>query len=184
MAVNQLTKIQPAKVLVMPDQRGKGWIKYMDLVLFVHTIKGVLWIRTGHIASWPGSHGVGFEIDNFSKTIVWSDESIRDCDHFDDCHEKTFKVNDPLLIRRDEVHFLQDGKLALKWFHGTLAPCEIYRVHRLLKQSDFGLAEEMAYNDTERLQLLPRLKALESWWHTNTYPHPVLGRRASLYWGE
>ncbi|MES2314843.1 MAG: hypothetical protein V4524_02815 [Patescibacteria group bacterium] len=163
-AVNNLTKIEPAKDLILPNQRTKGWIEYMHLVLFVHPVDGVLRIWTGHITSLPGSHGDGFEIDNVVKTVVWTDLPLRNCDRLNDCHEKTFKVNNPLLIRRDEVHFFKDENLALKWFHGVLSPEEIGLVVKLLSMEDFGLsfqAPEMK-GSTRRFEEVP--SAQSSWW--------------------
>ena len=96
---------QPALFFTPPSQRQPGWLSYEDEVIFVILDKqGLPKIRTGHICSWPGSHGAGFEVDNVSKTIVWCDQVLNDLsDNADDAYEKLFNVDDSCLIKRDEI---------------------------------------------------------------------------------
>jgi len=175
---DQTKAAQPALFLTMPDQRQKGWINYTDQMVCLIDIGGEIRFRTGHICSWPGSHGSGSEIDNVVKTIVWCDQNIRDCDHFDDRHEKSFQVNDPCLMKLDEIVFLRDGKVAAQWFKGVFTPCQILRIVRLLALDDLGIFAEQQEEIAVWRASINKINARLAWWKEKGQLHRPFGQTA------
>lgn len=114
--------IQDELFVPKANERQPGWLTYKDQVVVITfpKVEGhPVHILGGFIASWPGSHGDGFEVDNISKTVVWFDEPINNLsDNADDAYEKSFDVKDPLLIKVSEIGHLRSLENALAWFDG------------------------------------------------------------------
>ena len=174
----QTKSAQPVLFLTMPDERQKGWIDYEDKVICLLIIKGKIRFRTGHICSLPGSHGSGLEIDNVSKTVVWCDQEIRDCDDFDDRHEKSFLVSDPCLMKLDEIIFLRDGKVALQWFKKVFTPCQILRIVKLLASDDLGIFAEQQEEAAAWHDTINKINARLAWWKEKGQSHQPFGQTA------
>lgn len=98
--------------------------KGQRVVVVLVSTESVVDIRTGHICSTRNtSHGVGDEIDNIEKTVVWGDRRFNElADSADDAHEKTFEVKDPHLLSIDEAENLRIIPNAILWFAGIYSP--------------------------------------------------------------
>jgi hypothetical protein len=172
---------QSSLFLVLPNERQKGWAAYHDRVLFIikdecHKFR----VRTGFINSTPNTH---VDVDNVTKVVVWSDIALCDADDVDDAHEKSFAVNDPMLIKLEEVQLICNGRVLKEWFKGILSPHEIVQIQHLLKLSDFGRASELteiAQRDRPS-RLLQQL--FSSWWQRFHCPIPLQPRQ-TRFWGQ
>ena len=107
-----------------PTQRKKGWINYLDNVLTIEVSPRAdngVYVMRGHICSWPGSHGAGFEVDNVKTTIVYLDDPQAEDGMAppDDVREKSFEGSDPHLIRREDAPWFKDPSNVYLWFEGV-----------------------------------------------------------------
>ena len=157
---------KPIVSIPMPGQRPPDWIKHEDEVAFVRRKgtgdKAKIIIGTGHICSWPGSHGNGMDVDNIKKTIVWSDEELRMADNADDAHEKSFETKDPCLLRLDEIIIIRDPERAVAWFNGVFTPETAREICALLNKPDFGYEERQKKEQEAREKLHSERKP--RWW--------------------
>lgn len=157
---------KPLEAIPEPAGRQRGWINYEDHVAFVIIDKeGRPRIRTGHITSWPGSHGAGHEVDNLGKTVVWCDQVLNECaDNADDAHEKTFDPKDPNLLRLDELEILKDPKVAEVWFKGVHAPEIARQISALVSLPDLGIGKEEKEMADRQQKFFKDLSARLPWW--------------------
>ena len=107
---------------VAPHMRTKGWLNHKDRVVVITFEDRIPIIKTGHVCSWPGSHGIGMEVDNINETVVWGDEpwnNLAIVDNADDAHEKTFTPrNNHLFLKIEEAVQLCNVEQATLWFEG------------------------------------------------------------------
>lgn len=165
---------QIARSIQTPDQRQPGWISYQDLVgVVILDHRDVPRIRIGHVCSLPGSPGDGPEVDNVSKTVIWSDQGFNDpSDSAYDVHEKVFDVKDPCLFRRDEIEFLKDKAKAVAWFRGTHSPRIARKIAYLLSLPDFGKSIESREWASEQRKFSRRFDVNRRHWQFYGRPLP------------
>jgi len=165
---------KPLALIPMPGRRPADWIKYEDVVAFVEYDQSSqrIFIGTGHICSWPGSHGSGMEVDNIRKTVVYSDEEIREVEDFDLAHEESFDPQDACLVRLDEVDFLRDPERAVAWFQGVFPPEVARQISALFCKSDFGRAEREEEKRKQLKELNVKSELNVHWWKYCGRPAP------------
>ncbi len=158
----------------LPKDRPADWIRYKDRVAFAIIDKaGIPRMRTGHICSWPGSHGAGMTVDNVAKTIVMCDQVLNDmADHEDDRHERAFDPKDPALLRLDEIEPLKDPEFAVSWFESKHCADVARQISELLRKSDLGLEDELKARSAELTTIVKRGKVNMSWWRRYGRPAP------------
>lgn len=163
-----------ADLIPYPAGRSPGWITYRDRVAFVILdYRGKPRIRTGHIASWPGSHGAGMEVDNVNKTVVWCDQTLNDlADDADDAHEQSFNPKDPRLIRLDEVSVFQDAKRAAIWFGNTYPERVAKHIGILFTMSDFGRSDELQDSEAAQKIAIEAARREMGWYGEDGQFHP------------
>lgn len=155
-------------------ERQPGWLAFQDDVVFVIVEGTTPRIRTGHICSWPGSHGAAYEVDNVRLTVVWCDQLLNDLsDDGDDAHEKLFEIHDCRFFKADEAHVLQDPRKAVEWFAGVYSPEIAIKISVLLSKPDFGFEDEAREKGEALEQLEARSALRKSWWQRDGFPTVV-----------
>lgn len=166
---------KPVTSVSKPALRPAKWIKYEDKVAFVIIDRnGKPRMRTGHVTSWPGSHGSGFEVDNIAKTIIWSDQELRMADNADDAYEKGFSPKDPCLLRLDELEPLKNPETAVAWFQGIYSPEISRQISALISKPDLGWEDE--WKEEAEIEKSARDAARKKlgWWEGSKFHPPVV----------
>lgn len=170
---------KPATSVPKPADRPAKWIKYEDLVAFVIIDRnGKPRIRTGHVTSWPGSHGAGLEVDNVVQTIVWCDQVLNDlADNADDAYEESFDPKDPNLLRLDELEPLKNPETAIVWFQGIHSPEISRQISVLLSKPDLGHEDECK-EEAEALESAHEaVRKKLGWWQGAEFHPPVVAEK-------
>ncbi len=128
-----------AAEVILPAERKAGWISFGDKVVLIYFKGNLPFVRSGKISSTASSH---CGIDNVTETIIWGDQPFNSlADNADDAHERSVKINCPLLLHYEEALILRDLEKAMKWYEGVYPESVIRGIAEALRNFDYQAEE-------------------------------------------